>query len=153
MTNTTGDKAQQSVECLIERLIDYRDGFGSPPILISNVGELRGLLTEAIAALQSRPAGEVEPIGWVYQHDDTGRMTFCENDGINTPEAFQRLNPRHVLCGPAYSHPPAAGAARGGRVNEPTEHACAINWFPGDGDRDGILAAALTAAQGQEGGP
>ena len=46
-----------------------------------------------------------EPIGWVYQHDETGRMTFCENDGINTPEVFQRLNPRHTLCGPAYTTP------------------------------------------------
>jgi len=34
-------------------------------------------------------------------------MSFCENDGINTPEVFQKLNPRHVLCGPAYTHPPA----------------------------------------------
>ena len=47
-----------------------------------------------------------DPIGWVYQHEDTGLMTFCENDGINTPEVFQRLNPRHVLCGPAYTTRP-----------------------------------------------
>lgn len=32
-------------------------------------------------------------------------MTFCANDGINTPEVFQRLNPRHTLCGPAYPEP------------------------------------------------
>lgn len=44
----------------------------------------------------------IDPIGWVYQHEETGRMTFCENDGINTPEVFQKLNPRFVLCGAAY---------------------------------------------------
>ncbi|MEN1941030.1 hypothetical protein WCE39_08045 [Luteimonas sp. MJ174] len=28
------------------------------------------------------------------------------------------------------------------------EHSCAINWFPGDGDRDAILTAALAQTQG-----
>lgn len=51
--------------------------------------------------------GEAEPIGWVYQHEETGHMSFCPNDGVNTPELFQRLNSRHVLCGPAYATPPA----------------------------------------------
>lgn len=61
-----------------------------------------------LAALQAEPvAVPAEPIGWVYQHEETGRMSFCENDGINTPEVFQPLNPRLTLCGPAYTAPPA----------------------------------------------
>jgi len=43
-------------------------------------------------------------IGWVFQHDETGRMAFCENDGVNNPENFAKNNPRYALCGPAYTH-------------------------------------------------
>lgn len=59
------------------------------------------------ASLQSvRPpvgVGSDELIGWVFQHEDTGRMCFCENDGINTPEVFAKNNPRHSLVSPAYA--------------------------------------------------
>jgi hypothetical protein len=48
-----------------------------------------------------------EPIGWVFQQEETGRMAFCENDGINNPENFAANNPRHHLCGPAWFEPPA----------------------------------------------
>lgn len=75
--------------------------------------KISGELAEAIvAAVCARAAscGGGEPIGWVFQHEDTGRMTFCENDGINTPEVFVRLNPRHTLCGPAYTTPPTPSA-------------------------------------------
>ena len=63
------------------------------------------------AAPPAALAVPAEPIGWVFQHEDTGRMTFCANDGINTPEVFQRLNPRHVLCGPAYTQAQQPAAA------------------------------------------
>lgn len=55
--------------------------------------------------LAALPKGE--PVGWVYQHEETGRMSFCENDGINTPEVFGPLNPRLTLCGPAFTAQPA----------------------------------------------
>lgn len=51
---------------------------------------------------------KAEPIGWVFQHGDTGLMCFCENDGINNADNFAMNNPRHVLCGPAYTHPAPA---------------------------------------------
>lgn len=52
------------------------------------------------------------PIGWVFQHEETGRMTFCENDGVNNAENFAANNPRHVLCGPAFTHPAPSDAER-----------------------------------------
>lgn len=55
--------------------------------------------------------GEVEPVAWSFQHDETGRMTVSMNGGINTPDAFLRLNPRFHLVGPLYTHPPVADAA------------------------------------------
>jgi hypothetical protein len=59
------------------------------------------------AALSSHGGGgeAVELVGWVFQHDETGRMTFCENDGINTPDVFAELNPRYTLVSPAYTTP------------------------------------------------
>lgn len=60
------------------------------------------------ALLSARPGGE-DPIGWVFQHDETGRTTFCPNDGVNNPDNFAANNPRFVLTGPAYTHPAQAG--------------------------------------------
>lgn len=44
-----------------------------------------------------------DPVAWTFQHEDTGRMTTLENDGINNPENFVANNPRFVLCEPLYS--------------------------------------------------
>lgn len=44
-----------------------------------------------------------EPEGWTFQHEDTGRMTTLENDGVNNPENFARNNPRFQLCEALYS--------------------------------------------------
>lgn len=68
---------------------------------------------EVAAQADAKPA---EPIGWVFQHGETGRMTFCANDGTNTPEVFQTLNPHHALVGSAYISAQPAVAARDGVV-------------------------------------
>lgn len=59
---------------------------------------------------QKDPAPQVEmvselpePEGWTFQHEDTGRMTTLENDGINNPENFVKNNKRFVLCDALYS--------------------------------------------------
>jgi len=44
-----------------------------------------------------------EPEGWTFQHEDTGRMTTLENDGVNNPENFAKNNPRFYLCESLYS--------------------------------------------------
>lgn len=46
-----------------------------------------------------------EPFGWVFQHEETGHMSFCPNDGINTPKLFAHINSRFTLCGPVYTRP------------------------------------------------
>lgn len=48
-----------------------------------------------------------EPVGWEYQHSETGRITVCINDGVNDRESFERMNPRHSYIGPLYRHPAA----------------------------------------------
>lgn len=65
-----------------------------------------------VAALEEVPAGsvggEAECMGWVFQHEDTGRMTFCPNDGVNNPSIFVEINTGYALCGPAYTRPAPA---------------------------------------------
>lgn len=67
-----------------------------------------------VAALEEAPAGsvggEAECMGWVFQHEDTGRMTFCPNDGVNNPSIFVEINAGYALCGPAYTRPAPAVA-------------------------------------------
>ena len=48
-----------------------------------------------------------EPVAWMFQHGETGRMSFVSNDGMNNPELFLAMNPRYALvC--ALVTPPAA---------------------------------------------
>lgn len=68
--------------------------------------------TEAVAAWNTRAdSGEAvacdEPIGWWFQHDETGRVAVCINDGVNDRESFLRLNERFSYCGELFTHPSA----------------------------------------------
>jgi hypothetical protein len=40
---------------------------------------------------------EQEPVAWMFQHGETGRMSFVSNDGMNNPELFLAMNPRYAL--------------------------------------------------------
>jgi hypothetical protein len=44
-----------------------------------------------------------EPVAWMFQHDETGRMNYVSNDEINTPERFIKMNPRYELVCPLYA--------------------------------------------------
>ena len=50
------------------------------------------------------------PDGWMFQHDETGRMTTCENDGINNKDNFAKNNPRWQYVGELYALPATAPA-------------------------------------------
>jgi hypothetical protein len=66
----------------------------------------RALKAEALLA---QP--EQEPVAWMFQHGETGRMSFVSNDGMNNPELFLAMNPRYALvC--ALVTPPAAQPAQ-----------------------------------------
>ena len=51
------------------------------------------------AAAQDKLAQPAAPEVWMFQHDETGRVTCILNDGINTPELFLEMNPRYALIG------------------------------------------------------
>ena len=49
---------------------------------------------------------EQEPVAWMFQHDETGRMNYVSNDGIHNPTMFLEMNPRYALVCPLYTTPP-----------------------------------------------
>jgi hypothetical protein len=67
----------------------------------SNARQSITSLRQAIAELESQ-----EPVAWMFQHDETGRMNYVSNDGIHNPTVFLEMNPRYALVCPLYTHPP-----------------------------------------------
>jgi len=66
------------------------------------IGDAQSALIAEMAAQE-----EQEPVAWMFQHGETGRMSFVSNDGMNNPELFLAMNPRYALvC--ALVTPPAA---------------------------------------------
>jgi hypothetical protein len=61
--------------------------------------------SDALRAAIESALGSGEPIGWAWQHDETGRTMCNLNDGINTPEDFKKANPRWHLVSPLYRAP------------------------------------------------
>ena len=49
---------------------------------------------------------QAEPVAWMFQHDETGRMNYVSNDGRNTPDLFLKTNLRYALVCPLYAAPP-----------------------------------------------
>ena len=47
-----------------------------------------------------------EPVAWMFQHNETGRMSYVSNDGLHNPTTFIEMNPRYALVCPLYTHPP-----------------------------------------------
>jgi hypothetical protein len=47
---------------------------------------------------------EQEPVAWMWQHDETGRVGFV--DLFQVENGWQKSNPRLKLVGPLYTHPP-----------------------------------------------
>ena len=90
--------AQQALEC-IERLNAH--GW----ILADFEDEVYAAIAALKAALEQP---EQEPVAWMFQHDETGRMNYVSNDGMNTPKLFLKGNPRYALVCPLYTAPPAA---------------------------------------------
>jgi hypothetical protein len=73
-------------------------------------------IRQAIAELESQ-----EPVAWMFQHDETGRMNFVESQQIE--HGWEKGNPRYKKIGPLYTHPPQrtwVGLMRGVRVEGDT---------------------------------
>ena len=62
-------------------------------------GKGNNMTKEALAQTQ-------EPVAWMFQHDETGRMNYVSNDGIHNPTMFLEMNPRYALVCALYTTPP-----------------------------------------------
>jgi hypothetical protein len=49
---------------------------------------------------------EQEPVAWMFEHSETGRMNYVSNDGMHTSELFLKTNLRYALVCPLYAAPP-----------------------------------------------
>ncbi len=67
------------------------------------IGVIGGVALQAAAPVQ-------EPVAWMFQHGETGRMNYLSNDGMNSPSTFVEMNPRYALVCPLYTTPPAQPA-------------------------------------------
>ena len=80
-----------------------------------NDGEVGGHMDEPYSAEVARRTitaikealaqPEQEPVAWMFQHDETGRMNYV-SDGIHDPTMFLGMNPRYALVCPLYTTPP-----------------------------------------------
>ena len=68
--------------------------------------ERRSIYDKAITAIKEALARTQEPVSWMFQHDETGRMNYVSNDGIHNPTMFLEMNPRYALVCPLYTTPP-----------------------------------------------
>ena len=60
-----------------------------------------------IAPTASQPPLPVqEPVAWMFQHEETGRMNYVSNDGIHNPTMFLEMNSRYALVCPLYTASP-----------------------------------------------
>jgi hypothetical protein len=84
--------AQQALEALEESEQHY----GSDSALRDAIQILRAALEQP----------EQEPVAWMFQHEETGRMNYVSNDGYNATGHFLEMNPRYALVCALYTHPP-----------------------------------------------
>jgi hypothetical protein len=76
---------------------------------MNQLGEAKGCmpLHDAITAIkQARSAPVQEPIGYLFQHEETGLTTVVDVQQVEW--GFEKNNPRHQKIGPLYTTPPAA---------------------------------------------
>ena len=78
--------------------------------------EIGQMVNEAIAEAEKQ-----EPVAWMFQHDETGRMTYLSNDGFHNPTMFIEMNPRYALVCSLYTHPQPK--------REPPTHKDFLNWY------------------------
>ena len=80
---------------------DDMDGGGYGSVDIAEI-----LSAEVVRLQKALAKPEQEPVAWMFQHDETGRMNYVSNDGIHNPTTFIEMNPRYALVCPLYTAPP-----------------------------------------------
>jgi hypothetical protein len=66
---------------------------------------VRHAIKQALAAPAAQPAPVQEPIGYLFQHEETGLTMVVDVQQVEW--GFEKNNPRHQKIGPVYTTPPA----------------------------------------------
>lgn len=61
----------------------------------------QGYVMGAFRETYKAPTTLADPLGWVFQHEETGLLAFVANDGINNAQSFAANNRRHQFVGVA----------------------------------------------------
>ena len=70
---------------------------------IKNILDEYGLDAIAFVAAWKAAQQQADPVAWMFQHDETGRMSYVSNDGMHTPDLFLKTNLRYALVCPLYT--------------------------------------------------
>lgn len=101
--------AQQALDKMAENArelgLDYEPSAGTQVSKVWWDGEK--LMAKPIPLEDFYKPAQQEPVAWMFQHDETGRMNYVGNDGIHNPTMFLEMNPRYALVCPLYTSPPA----------------------------------------------
>jgi hypothetical protein len=79
--------------------------YGAPDSQVDN-GNLYFALSKCLEHIDAQPAPVQEPIGYLFQHEETGLTTVVDVQQVEW--GFEKNNPRHQKIGPVYTTPPAA---------------------------------------------
>jgi hypothetical protein len=101
----------EALKLALEALETLVNGNGFAPA--GNIEKAR----KAITAIKQALAAPVqEPIGYLFQHDETGLTTVVDVQQVEW--GFEKNNPRHQKIGPVYTTPPAAKRTWTGLTDE-----------------------------------
>ncbi len=89
--------------CDKDRVDPEQNGFW---VIVTEELEAFAKLVAEKAIEEALAQPEQEPVAWMFQHDETGRMNYVSNDGIHNPTTFVEMNPRYALVCPLYTTPP-----------------------------------------------
>ena len=103
MTDQLRQAAQQALEALEGELWLMLDKPEDEQYRVK-YAYLLTVITALRTALAAQP--QQEPVAWMFEHSETGRMNYVSNDGMHTPELFLKTNLRYALVCPLYAAPP-----------------------------------------------
>ena len=81
----------------------FNPDWNTEAVLVEEMQRMAKRIEELEALAQPK---EQEPVAWMFQHEETGRMNYVSNDGIHDPTMFLGMNPRYALVCPLYTTPP-----------------------------------------------
>ena len=95
-----------------------------------------------------RPAEQTaQPVAWMYQHDETGRVGFVEQWQLD--HGYREANPRLTIIAPLYTHPAPIGDLSDEEIDKAWRGATIDYTAPYDNFRREVARAIIAAARGK----